>query len=101
MGSPLERLDNMVAVLKGERRDRRKDARVRTLRRCRAFFGEQTKEMRCFLIDVSKSGARLRPVDAAALPEYFDLEIEHGLNVSCKVVRRSDIEVCVTFQFGK
>jgi len=56
--------------------------------------------MRGFLLDLSKSGARLRPADATNLPDHFELEIEHDLRVSCKVVRRSDNEFGVSFKFG-
>jgi c-di-GMP-binding flagellar brake protein YcgR len=99
MEDPIKRLDYAIAVLKGERENRRQDARVKTIRRCRIIFGEQAKAMRGFLIDLSKSGARLRPADATNLPDGFKLEIEHDLKIGCKVVHRCDNELGVSFNF--
>ncbi len=100
MEDPLKRLDYAIAVLKGEQENRRQDARVRTIRRCRIIFGERAEAMRAFLIDLSKSGARLRPADATNLPDCFELEIEHALKVGCKVRHRCDNELSVSFTFG-
>ena len=100
MQNPFKRLDYVVGVLTGEREDRRKEARVRTLRRCRVIFGEQGEGMRCFLLDLSNSGARLRPADAKEVPDRFELEIEPGLTVRCKVMRRADNDLGVAFRFG-
>lgn len=100
MQNPFKRLDYVVGVLKGEREDRRRDVRVRTLRRCRVIFGEQGEGMRCFLMDLSNSGARLRPANAEEVPDSFELEIESDLKVPCKVIRRTDNELGVAFRFG-
>jgi hypothetical protein len=100
MAHSFKRLDYAIAILKGERENRRKEARVKTLRRCRIIAGEEASAMRGFIIDLSKSGARLRPADITSLPDHFELEIEHDLRVSCKVVRRSDDELGVSFKFG-
>ena len=98
MTDPLSRLDDFISVLKGERDERRGDERIRSLRRCRLIYGEDTA-MRCFVVDLSVSGARLRPEDVSLLPEKFDLQLEHNLTVRCKVVHRDETELGVTFTF--
>ncbi|MDH3702417.1 MAG: PilZ domain-containing protein [Alphaproteobacteria bacterium] len=98
MTDPLSRLDDFISVLKGERDERRGDERIRSLRRCRLIYGEGAT-MRCFVVDLSESGARLRPEDAVSLPEQFDLQLEHNLTVQCKVIHRDDTELGVTFLF--
>ena len=101
MDTLLKRLDYINTVFNGERKDRRSEIRIRTLRKCRVVFGEQAEVMNCFLLDISKSGARLRPADAAKLPDRFDLEIEHDIKVSCEVAQRTHKELGVAFRFGK
>ena len=101
MEDPIKRLDYAIAVLKGKRENRRQDARVKSIRRCRIIFGEQAEAMRGFLIDLSTSGARLRPGDATKLPDCFELEIEHDLKVGCKVMHRCDDELGVSFKFDR
>ncbi len=99
MQNPFKRLEYVVGVLKGEREDRRRDVRVKTLRRCRVIFGEQGDAMRCFLMDLSNSGAKLRPANAEEVPDRFELEIEPDLKVRCKVIRRADNDLGVAFRF--
>jgi hypothetical protein len=101
MDNQLKRLDYITAVFRGEREDCRDEVRVKTFWRCRIVFGEQAEVMRCFLIDLSKSGARLRPAEIPILPDRFDLEIEQDLRVSCEVVHRSHDELGVAFRFNK
>ena len=98
MTDPLSRLDDFISVLKGERDERRSDERIRSLRRCRLIYGEDSA-MRCFVVDLSESGARLRPEDTSPLPDRFELQLEHNLTVQCQVVHRDDTELGVTFVF--
>lgn len=101
MGNLLKRLDYINAVFNGERKECRNQIRLKTLRKCRVVFGEQAEVMNCFLMDISKSGARLRPADVTKLPDRFYLEIEHDIKVSCDVVHRSHNELGVAFRFDK
>jgi hypothetical protein len=101
MDNLLKRLDYINAVFNGERKDCRNEIRLKTLRKCRVVFGEQLEGMNCFLMDISKSGARLRPADATKLPDRFDLEIEQDVRISCEVAHRTHNELGVAFRFDK
>lgn len=97
MSTPLNRLDDLISVLKGERDERRSNARIKTLRRTRIVREDEGKGMRCFICDISKTGARLRPADAEAVPDRFLLQVEHDLSLVCDVKYRSQDEVGVSF----
>ena len=97
MASPLNRLDDLISVLKGERDERRLHARIKTLRRTRIVHDDDNKGMRCFICDISTTGARLRPADAEAVPDRFLLQVEHDLALICDVKYRSADELGVSF----
>ncbi len=98
MSDPLGKLDDLISVLKGERDERRRHKRVKALKRTRIHFGEPSETMRCFVADLSATGARLRPADAPKLPDNFDLELEHDLFLRCVVQFRADDELGVSFE---
>ena len=50
------------------------------------------------LVDLSKSGARLRVLGSKSLPSAFALELERDLIVPCEVVHQHDGHVGVKFQ---
>jgi hypothetical protein len=56
--------------------------------------------MRCFISDISKTGARLRPANAEALPDRFLLQVEYDLSLVCDVKFRSQDEVGVSFDLS-
>lgn len=97
MSTPLNRLDDLISVLKGERDERRVSARIKTLKRTRIVQGKESSGMRCFICDISKTGARLRPADAEAVPDRFLLQVEHDLSLICDVKFRSADELGVSF----
>ena len=97
MSTPLNRLDDFISVLKGERDERRVSARIKTLKRTRIIQGKESSGMRCFICDISKTGARLRPADAEAVPDRFLLQVEHDLSLICDVKFRSADELGVSF----
>jgi hypothetical protein len=100
MASPLNKLDDLISVLKGQRDERRRNARIKTLRRTRILHGDDGKGMRCFISDISKTGARLRPANAEALPDRFLLQVEYDLSLVCDVKFRSQDEVGVSFDLS-
>ncbi len=100
MSDPLGKLDDLISVLKGERDERRRHKRVRALKRTRIHFGDPSETMRCFVADLSATGARLRPADAPKLPDNFELELEHDLFLRCAVQFRSDDELGVSFEIS-
>lgn len=97
MGISLNRLDDLISVLKGERDERRRDARIKILKRSRIVNDDASRGMRCFISDLSKTGARLRPADADAVPDRFLLQLEHDLSLVCDVKFRSADELGVSF----
>jgi hypothetical protein len=100
MASPLNKLDDLISVLKGQRDERRRNARIKTLRRTRILHSDDGKGMRCFISDISKTGARLRPANAEALPDRFLLQVEYDLSLVCDVKFRSQDEVGVSFDLS-
>jgi hypothetical protein len=100
MASPLNKLDDLISVLKGQRDERRRNARIKTLRRTRILHGDDGKGMRCFISDISTTGARLRPANAEALPDRFLLQVEYDLSLVCDVKFRSQDEVGVSFDLS-
>ena len=97
MGTPLNRLDDLISVLKGQRDERRVNARIKTLKRSRIVNDDDGRGMRCFICDISTTGARLRPADANAVPDRFLLQVEHDLSLVCEVKYRSADELGVSF----
>ena len=100
MGTPLNRLDDLISVLKGERDERRLNARIKTLKRSRIVHDDDSRGMRCFICDISTTGARLRPADAGAVPDRFLLQVEHDLSLVCVVKYRSADELGVSFDLN-
>ena len=97
----LRNLDDLISVLKGDRSERRVQPRVKSLRRGRIVYGDNDSAMRCFIVDISESGARLRPAEPEELPDSFVLHLEHDLSLPCDVVFRGDSEVGVSFNLTK
>lgn len=100
MGTPLNRLDDLISVLKGQRDERRVNARIKTLKRSRIVHEDDNRGMRCFICDISTTGARLRPADASAVPDRFLLQVEHDLSLVCDVRYRSADELGVSFDLS-
>ena len=50
-----------------------------------------------FILDISDTGARLKPAEPVHLPGTFRLVIDHGASFDCKVVRRMDDQMGVQF----
>ncbi|NIY16299.1 MAG: hypothetical protein GWM98_16070 [Nitrospinaceae bacterium] len=53
--------------------------------------------MKCTIVEISNSGARLRPTDALILPNEFTLKISPEQEVLCEAIRRSEFEIGVRF----
>lgn len=101
MADPMRKLDDLISVLKGERDERRQHQRARIMRRGKIAYGDGESAMRCFIIDISKTGARLRPAEVSELPDTFQLYIEHDLAIPCEVVYRGEDELGVSFLLDK
>lgn len=97
MNDPMQNLNALIAQLTWEKNDRRRDARLKAASRLRIIFPGGTRSVSGILIDLSKSGARLRPLASQELPCEFALELQHDLIVPCKVVYQKDGHVGVKF----
>ena len=97
MSDPIGNLDDFIAVLKGERGERRRCDRVKCLKRTRIIFGENVQAMHCFVSNLSDLGARLRPAAAERVPDRFVMQLEHNRTVDCKVIYRDGDSLGVVF----
>ena len=64
------------------------------------MHGDAGKGMRCFICDISQTGARLRPAEADAVPDRFLLQVAHDLSLVCDVKFRSQDELGVSFDLS-
>ncbi len=70
-------------------KDRRAAARKRTLIKAQLVFNDSHCQMDCTVLDISETGAKIRPSDLTSLPTRFELRIHFGKTHTCEVVRRS------------
>ena len=98
MSDPIGKLDDLISVLRGERDERRGSDRIKSLKRTRIIYGDDARAMRCFVSDLSCSGAKLRPAEAEVLPDEFKLQLAHDVSLGCEVVYRNGDVLGVRFQ---
>ena len=78
--------------------DKRSAPRRRTLKTGIIVFANRNATFACAVRDLSASGARLRVDSVINVPDAFDLIIElDGLQASCEVAWRRDMELGVRF----
>ena len=77
--------------------DRRASQRRRLIRWGRAIFRNGNCIASCVILDISEGGARIRPLDAAYLPEEFILELRDGEVRRCELVWREGEVIGVRF----
>jgi len=53
--------------------------------------------MGCSILDISESGARLRPQEPVFVPDSFRLRLSPTLTIGCEVVHRSQGDIGVAF----
>ena len=97
MSDPMKNLDAFIARRKCEESNRRQTRRIKAAKQLRIVPNDGSEAIFGVLIDLSKSGARLRPMINKDIPDEFDLELEAGLSVPCKVVYRNDGAIGVKF----
>ncbi len=72
----------------------------RQVHRARIILDDPAAGLSCEVHNGSRAGATLRVNRAADVPTAFDLEMQPGETLSCRVVRRSRIDLSVRFQPG-
>lgn len=85
------------AVAAALRSDRRGSPRKRTIRRAAILVEGKTEVMDGMILDMSETGAKIRPADIAALPPQFEMRCGFGRSYRCEIVRRSAFYLGVQF----
>ncbi len=81
----------------GDGVERREHPRGSTLRQGQIVFQNGHCTIDCAILDLSKSGAKIRPRDLVACPEIFELRVNNGPTHPCKIVRRQGNDLGVHF----
>jgi hypothetical protein len=53
--------------------------------------------MKCAIVEISNTGARLHPSDTGLLPNEFELVISPSQRVKCEAIHRTASEIGVRF----
>lgn len=77
--------------------DRRGAARKRTLQKGDISFLDSHASIECVILDISETGARLRPVDVKSCPEKFRLRGPDGRTRLCELIWRTSKQIGVRF----
>lgn len=87
----------MLVDSPGKPKERRSAQRQRTLCKAKLTFNGAQSSMECVVLEISETGARIRPADFAPLPEQFDLRIKGEFVLPCQIVRRTGEYIGVQF----
>jgi hypothetical protein len=66
--------------------ERRVKPRRRTLKQAQLIFRDGHCLIDCTVLDMSESGARLKPLEPMSCPDEFDLKLKYGPRRPCEVV---------------
>jgi hypothetical protein len=65
--------------------ERRRASRIHVLKSATVVFSNGNCLMYCQVLDLTKTGARLKPADILLCPNEFTLKLHHGLVHDCEV----------------
>jgi DNA-binding NarL/FixJ family response regulator len=85
------------ALAASARSDRRGSPRKRTIRRASIVVDGKAEVMEGMILDISETGAKIRPANIAELPPHFELRCGFGRAYRCEIVRRSAFYLGVQF----
>ena len=91
------RLVLQAAAAAPARSDRRRSPRKRTIRRASIVIDGKAGIMEGTILDMSETGAKIRPADITAMPPRFELRCGFGRTYRCEIVRRSAFYLGVQF----
>ena len=77
--------------------ERRHKPRYAVSKNAKILFRDRSCQMKCAVVEISNSGARLKPHDAGLLPNEFELVLTPGQQVKCEAVHRTGSEIGVRF----
>ncbi|MGD8809018.1 MAG: PilZ domain-containing protein [Gammaproteobacteria bacterium] len=85
------------AAAEATKADRRTSARRRTLRKASILVDGRAELLDGMVLDMSDTGAKIRPGNMERLPAQFELRCGYGRTYRCEVVRRSGFYLGVQF----
>lgn len=77
--------------------ERRTASRAKTIRNALIVYDQGRCTMSCMILELSATGAKLRPLDSVWLPESFDLRLPDGSRRHCDVVRKDRTDIAVRY----
>lgn len=97
LGEKIYVAGSKAAAARATRQDRRNSSRRRTLQKASILIDGRAELFEGMVLDMSDTGAKIRPNNMAKLPERFELRCGFGRSYSCEVVRRSGFYLGVQF----
>lgn len=77
--------------------DQRFSKAIKALRKASISLDKGARTLDCSILEISDSGARLRPTAHVALPRSFRLRLTPSLTIGCEVAYRDKDDIGVTF----
>lgn len=84
-------------ALKAKFTERRKSRRIPTSKKATILYRNNACRMPCSVVEISKSGARLRPTEPMLLPNEIELLFAPSTKIRCEVIHRTGDEIGVHF----
>lgn len=78
--------------------DRRAAKRFRAIQKGLIIFGDSYCDQPCAILDLSATGARLRPLDSVTVPDHFKLRDHKSTIRECAVMWRHGTTMGVKFE---
>lgn len=97
LGEQIYVTGSKTAAAASARSDRRRSPRKRTIRRASIVIDGKAGIMEGTILDMSETGAKIRPADITAMPPRFELRCGFGRTYRCEIVRRSAFYLGVQF----
>jgi PilZ domain len=69
--------------------ERRAKRRMKTIKTGTIIYQNGYCTMPCTVVDLSESGAKIKPADALRVPDSFRLTVTNGQSYACELVRRA------------
>ena len=88
----------MVLQMGSNMKEKRVGLRKKTLRGGTIVYQNGNCTMTCMILDLSDTGAKLRPADPVYVPETFDLVLPGGATFRCELIRRTKDQIAVRFR---
>lgn len=97
LGEQIYIAGSRAAAAKATKSDRRASARRRTLQKAAILVDGRPELLDGMVLDMSDTGAKIRPGNMSRLPARFELRCGYGRSYRCEVVRRSGFYLGVQF----